>query len=156
DGCNGPTLTWSRAGDWVPGVATGSTTGNPVVDAMGRPVWFYDYVAGGPLGAPDAWYLQPGTSLVWDMSWFGSTARVWARADEPNPPIGQNDMTHTIGSVNVWTRIPRARWRNPLGVAIAVSIEGTFYLGWHGENDVAAPIDVELAIAHLDAQGAHV
>jgi Calcineurin-like phosphoesterase len=137
---------WDRQSDWTPGTAAGTAANNPSPDALGTPVWQYEWTTGGPLGSPNAWHTQPATRSVWDPDWFGSGQGAWVRLNDTNPPIFANRMTHNLAASS-WDFVPMIRWLNPLGDCARIDVTGSLTIAWSGEGGLGAPIDVEVVIA---------
>ena len=139
--------TWNRETQWVPGPMQGSTIGNPAPDPIGAPVWAYENVpVGGPLGDPLEWFRLRRSSQVWDGSWFNSHLSAWALADDTNPPIFDNRMTHNLVDGN-YERVPVVRWLNPTGETGVFDVTGTLTVLWTGDNFTGEPVDVDVIIA---------
>ncbi len=135
-----------RMSDWKPGGAQGTTLGNPSPDLQGRLVWSYEWVTGGALYSPNPWYAQASQRLTWDEDWFGSGQGAWSRADDTNPPIFYNRLTHNIAA-STWSDIPMVRWLNPAGDETAINLAGTVTVRWSGEGGVGSPVDVDIVVA---------
>ncbi|MCH7793277.1 MAG: metallophosphoesterase [Planctomycetes bacterium] len=141
---------WNRHSQWTPGAQAGSTANNPGPDPVGVPVWRYEWVSGGPIGSANPWYQHLGPLLVWDPDWFGIGEGAWAMADDTNPPVFQNRLTHNI-EVSSWDRVPMVRWLNPLGDCAAVDLGGTLRVAWSGQGGLGSPVDVDVVIAMANA-----
>ncbi|HAV63464.1 MAG TPA: hypothetical protein DCY13_13990, partial [Verrucomicrobiales bacterium] len=138
-------VSWNRNLDFTPGTTPFTTEGNPDDDAFGNPVWQMESVQGGGLSDPNLWYAAVGQKLVWDSSWFGSGAGLWARGDDASPPIGSTALTHNIADSGLWPFIPLVRWLNPFG-AQSVDVVGTLAVGWSGNGGVGSPVAVDVVI----------
>jgi hypothetical protein len=142
--------TWQRESEWMLGPVAGSSVGNPAPDSIGRPVWSYEQASGGPLGAPDVWYQQPSTLLLWDDAWFGDIG-VWSGGDDQPPLVWKNEMIHLVRS-DLFALTPIIRWRNPLDTAIELSLAGFLRINFEGDTE-GPDIDVDVAVAAQTATG---
>ncbi len=142
---------WNRAGEWslAPDSEQNSSAWNPTPDTNGMPVWNYVELSGGALGSATPWWSNVfGADLRWDKSWYGN-APCWAGGDDTAPAIEQTNLTHIINGDN-YARVPGVWWISPSNGPMRVSLKGGVRVRWHGDSDVAQPVDVELAFAHYD------
>lgn len=144
-----PGFTWNRSQDWVPGPVAGLPTGNPAPDSLGNPVYSYEWTTGDQLGSEFEWFENPGVPLVWDDQWFSSGQGAWTRADDTNPPIFRNRMTHNLIGDN-YNFVPALRWNNPVPGGTLLNITGRLTVLWSGNNFVGAPVDVDVVISIID------
>ena len=140
---------WNREADWVPGSVPGLPVGNPAPDALGSPVYGYQWTIGEGLGSEFPWFENPGVQLVWDDDWFGGGQGAWARADDTNPPIFRNRLTHNLIGSN-FDFIPALRWSNPVPGGTVLDITGNLTVLWSGNNFIGAPTDVDVVISVFD------
>lgn len=145
---------WNRCADWIdqPDSFAGTTFGNPSPDSDGNPVWNYEYVTtGGPLGSADPWYEEQAVPLVWDPAWFGqSGSGAWVVSNDFGTAVRNSNMAHVYGcnGSSCWTEFkPIARWQNATAESFSLDIRGSLVLSWSGLNNVASPMDVDVAIA---------
>ena len=142
---------WNREADWVPGPVPGLPVGNPAPDALGSPVYGYEWTIGEGLGSEFPWFENPGVQLVWDNQWFGSGQSAWVRADDVNPPIFRNRLTHNLIGTN-FDFIPALRWSNPVPGGTTLDITGNLTVLWSGNNFSGAPTDVDVVISIFDPE----
>lgn len=134
---------WRRRLDWTPGVAHNSTLGNPDDGMYGWKVWRYEHLSGAPLGDRRPWYLERGTPLQWDASWFGGIG-FWTRGDDVSPPITPETLVH-VGS-GMWPFIPAVRWVSPFN-DFSIDVRGTLRLAWSGNDNVGSPMPLDVVLA---------
>lgn len=142
---------WNRAGEWSlpPDREKNSSAWNPTPDTNGMPVWHYVELSGGALGSATPWWSNVfGADLRWDTRWYGADP-CWAGGDDTAPAISQTEITHIINGGN-HARVPGVWWISPSNGPMRVSLKGGVRATWHGYNDVAEPVDYELAFAHYD------
>jgi hypothetical protein len=141
-----PGFTWSRFQDWAPGPVAGLPIGNPAPDSNGVGVYSYEWTSGDGLGSQFEWFENPGVPLVWDDEWFNSGQGAWTRANDTNPPIFKNRLTHNLIGDN-FDFVPAVRWNNPIPGGTLVDITGRLTVLWSGNNFVGAPTDVDVVIS---------
>jgi hypothetical protein len=147
-----PGFTWDRSTDWAAGPVAGSTTGNPMPDAQGMSVWSYEWVQGGALGSANEWFAQPSSLSVWDPDWHGingGATGAWVQADNVNPPIFQDRMTHNVHHTSS-ASMPLVRWMNPIGDGTQVNLNGELNVIWSGDSYTGVPVSVDVVIAMND------
>ena len=146
-----PGFSWDRSNEWMPGPSAGANIGNPSPDTTGSSVWSYEWVQGGALGSANEWFAQPTTMSVWDPDWFGiNSGGAWVQADNMNPPIFSNRMTHNVHEASA-ASMPLVRWMNPAGNGALVDIVGDLNVIWSGDGYVGEPVAVDVVIAMADA-----
>jgi hypothetical protein len=146
----GAQTTPDRSAEWTGGTVQGMTAGNPTA---GQPSWSYEQTTGGGLAAGDAWFTQAGTLLSWDTDWFAQGRGVWAFSDDQLPLIDRTELTQAFDA----DRIAIIRLRNTLDVTLAITVSGAMQIRWEGftgPTPTTVPIDVEVVLAHLDADRA--
>jgi len=147
--CFGAGYTWNRFSNWASDGANPSTVN-------GTPIWRYEYINAAPgssLGSANPWYTQSSAQMSWDSSWYGGGG-AFARADDTNPPIFRNRLTHNVvaGEFNY---VPLVRWMRPSYVTDpTVSVDGSLTLTWTGLNSVAQLNIVDVVVGKTTAQGA--
>lgn len=144
-----PGFVWNRSQDWVPGPVPGLPTGNPAPDSLGNGVYSYEWTTGDKLGSEFEWFENPGVPLVWDDQWFASGQSAWTRADDTNPPIFRNRLTHNLIGGN-HDFVPVVRWNNPVPGGTLLNITGSLTVLWSGNNFVGAPADVDVVISIIN------
>lgn len=129
---------WRRETDFDSGTVEGAAwaCGNPSTDLNGNLVWSHEVVTGGgAIGSPEPWYTRPPAIMVWDNSYFGNPR--WVRVLD-NTPFYSSTLTEHFLWSSSFAYVPLARWRNPTGRTIHVSISGSFRLnsraGQPGQN----------------------
>lgn len=144
-----PGFTWNRFRDWVPGPVAGLPIGNPAPDSQGSGVYSYEWTTGDELGSAFEWFENPGVPLVWDDEWFNNGQGAWTRADDTNPPIFKNRLTHNLIGNN-YDFVPAVRWNNPVAGGTRLDIAGNLTVLWSGNNFVGAPTDVDVVISIIN------
>lgn len=141
---------WNRTSDWVPGVAVGSTVGNPGPGPGGPVVWKYEFVSGGPLGSANQWFEQPRQLLKWDDAWWSTGQPAWSKGDDLSPPVQQDRIIHNLHT-STYADIPVLSWINPLGDGAQINVDGSVRLRWTGNGGLGFPVDVDFVVAKFDA-----
>ena len=154
-----PGFVWDRQADWTPGTPGIPPVGNPDDDALGSPVWSYEYQANVPRAADldttdgvTPWYQRPTTGL---LNWFQEappTQPAWGTG-----PMVRQDYMWTVsggGSGTTVTYTPVVRWQNPLLVPAVVRLDGSFAAKvTDGNPQHAGEGDIDFAIARVPAGG---
>lgn len=164
-----PGFVWDVAVDWVvrPPGDHGTTNGNPLVDAMGNPVWGFDYFTnvpvGSDLGSTNPWYkVQTITTMTWDSDFWSSGGR-WVNIDDGTPHITTGWMNHLLNNTTYgsYSSVPLLRWTNPCPDPIKVSLKSKegpldFAMMWNSNVEAGgAPlVDVDIAVVLYDASEA--
>jgi MYXO-CTERM domain-containing protein len=145
----GVVTSWTRATDWVNGIAQGSTQNNPS-PVGGMPTWQYEVVHGGALGSANPWYAQTGSLMTWDPAWYHTGWGVWSNGNDLNPPILPGRLIHNVHT-STFADIPLVRWLNPFGAGAQITVAGTLTINWNGVNGLGRPDDVDVVIARRNA-----
>ena len=159
---------WDRESDWTepPDSASGTTQGNPDDDALGNPVWTYEYYDNVPDGSDldtadglPPWYtlLPSATLMKWDHSWgtAGGEAR-WSMSDDHQPQTGDAWLAHfnmeapSSYQPHMHPYVPMVRWTNPTNRPMVVSVTGSFLLAWRSNEATTTNVDVDVALAMVD------
>lgn len=160
---------WDVQADWVVRVSSdhGTTNGNPSADAMGNPVWGFDYVtnvpAGSGLGSANPWYEgKTIAAMKWDSDFWSSGGR-WANIDDGTPNIAGGWMNHLLNNTEYgdYSSVPLLRWTNPCPDPIKVSLKSKegpldFAVGWRGNVQAggATSVDADIAVVLYDVSEA--
>jgi hypothetical protein len=148
---------WNQGTDFQNGTIAGSSLGNPNLDSQGNPAWEYDWVArGNDLYDPNPWYKATSTKMVWDSSWFGTSAHLWARGDDTLPLIPKGSLgLSAFSNANNIAGVPVERFINPTNSNIDLSVSGKMVLSWEFFSpSVYIPLyaDVVLARRHSNTE----
>lgn len=109
--------------------------GNPNVDAVGSPVWSYEYGS----HSARAWYANASPRLlVCDLDYLGTGPR-WVVSDNQAPSLGPYNFDMFPGGI-----FAQIRWTNLLGRTIAVSIADEVSVHWY--NGATATVDLVVAV----------
>jgi hypothetical protein len=143
----GPGFVWSRYSDYSGGTTNGLINGNPNLDSLGNPTWYYQSAFGGSLSSGDPWYLHFVSRLVWNTA----NSQWRADAEGRDPAAGAYSMAQA-DAMGDGFRSPVVKWQNPT----AESFSAVVCFG----NDVVSQrtgpgaYSVEIAVVHVIASTA--
>ena len=160
---------WNRQADWTvrPSSDHGTTNGNPDDDALGNPVWGYQYYADVPDGSDldttdgvTPWYMRLDLAepMKWDSSWYNQPVTYWAKGDDLFPSAGSywtahfNTVGYTYaGNWDCYRQVPLIRWSNPCDRPVTLDIRGSIEFVWRSYHETTMNVDVDFALASIDA-----